>query len=65
MLGTAGDACTTNSPAAHREDHLAIGIRHEGKRVVAQGGEIPRSAQGTPFRNRAAPDRRRLRAGSR
>lgn len=29
------------SPTAHREDHLAIGIGHEGKRVVAQGGEIP------------------------
>jgi hypothetical protein len=29
------------SPTAHREDHLAIGIGQEGKRAVAQGGEIP------------------------
>ena len=36
------------SPTAHREDHLAIGIGEEGKRVVAQGRRDPtRSAQST------------------
>jgi len=41
MPGPAGNACTTNVAHSASRRPLTIGIGHEGKRVVAQSGEIP------------------------
>ncbi len=46
--GPAGNACTTNVAHSAPGRSLAIGIGHEGKRVVAQGQRDPtRSGQST------------------